>query len=80
MAPNPTGSAAGVDFSLPREARVRVTVVDLAGRVVATLAEGLEPAGRHHASWSGSAAPAGMYFVRYEAPGRTMVRRFVRLH
>ena len=79
VAPNPTGGAAGVDFSLPRAARVRVTVVDLAGRVVSTLADGLEPAGRHHVSWSGGAAPAGMYFMRYQAPGRTMVRRFVRL-
>ena len=83
MSPDPSGGAAEADYSLPRPARVRVTVVDLTGRVVSTLAEGLEPAGRHHVSWSGTtghgSAPAGMYFMRYEAQGRTLVRRFVRL-
>jgi hypothetical protein len=79
--PNPSAGAAAVDFTLGHETRVRITVVDLAGREIATLAEGVRPPGGHHAVWNGSVgpgrAPAGMYFIRCEADGTTLVRRFV---
>jgi hypothetical protein len=79
--PNPARQSAGVDFSLPRETRVRVSIVDLEGREVAVLAEGVTPAGNHHVSWDRAAvAPAGMYFVRYQAEGRVLVRHFALLH
>ena len=81
--PNPSGGPAAVDFTVGRETRVRITVVDLAGREIARLAEGLRPPGGHRAVWNGRVgpgrAPAGMYFIRCEADGITLVRRFVRL-
>jgi len=83
VTPNPTASEAGVDFTLGHEARARITVLDLTGREVATLADGIEAAGSHRVSWSGNVAgaraAAGMYFMRYEAAGTTRVRRFVLL-
>ena len=49
---------------------------DLQGRRLAYLA-----AGRYQARWSGEVdrrrAPAGLYFVRYATPERTLVRRVV---
>jgi hypothetical protein len=79
--PNPSAGMADIDFTVGREARIRITVVDLAGREIATLAQGVRPAGRHRVSWNGKAgrghASAGMYFIRYEADGNTLVRRFV---
>ncbi len=82
--PNPTSGAARIDYQLPRQSRVRLTVVDLEGRVVATLADGTLSAGRYHASWVGRSehgnAPAGIYFVRFEAGGRSFTRRMVLVH
>ena len=64
-----------------REARVRVSVVDIQGRTMAVLADGLHRPGRYPASWGGEsergAAPAGLYFVRYETPGKNLVQRMV---
>jgi len=78
--PNPVRTSARVNFELAREARVRLTIVDLAGREVAVLADGVQSAGSHHANWDGAAAaPAGVYFVRYQAEGRELTRRFVLL-
>jgi hypothetical protein len=78
--PNPARQAASVDFSLARETRVRVTVIDLEGREIAVLADGIRPAGSHHVSWANTAvAPAGVYFVRYEAAGHVQTRRFALL-
>ena len=74
---------AGVEFSLGRDSRVRITVLDLTGRELATLVDGVQGEGHHRASWhgtvAGARAPAGMYFMRYEAGGTIQVRRFVLL-
>lgn len=83
VTPNPAAREAGVEFTLGREARARITVLDLTGREVATLVDGVQGAGSHRASWrgtvAGARAPAGVYFMRYEAGGAIQVRRFVLL-
>src|SRR5207247_7224813 len=71
---------ARVGFLLPREAHVRIRLLDVMGRSVATLADGVFPAGRNEVSWNrtvreGSAAAAGVCFVSCETGGRTFVRR-----
>jgi subtilisin family serine protease len=79
VAPNPSLGPVGIDFSLAREAKVRVSVVNVAGREVAELADGVFGAGVHHVSWDRGAAgaPAGLYFVVYRTPERTFTQRVV---
>jgi hypothetical protein len=81
ITPNPQMGHAHVQYTLPREASVRLAIVDLQGREVAVLANGLQSAGTHTATWSGSTgsgrAAAGVYFVRYQTPVQTFVRRLV---
>jgi subtilisin family serine protease len=76
--PNPVRGAGLVGFALPAAAAVRLSVLDVQGREVATLAEGDFAAGRHQVRWehSGGTGP-GLYFVRLSAMGRTLVRRTV---
>lgn len=77
ISPNPARAGARVDFALPDDADVRVTLTDVAGRRVALLAEGPHRAGRHHVALAparGSLAP-GLYFVRLESGGFTRTRR-----
>jgi hypothetical protein len=79
--PSPGRGVIRVAFSLPRDARARLTLIDLQGREVAVLTDGLLPAGRHEQQWNGRAgersAPPGVYFVRMSAEGRSWVRRLV---
>ncbi|HEY6866139.1 MAG TPA: T9SS type A sorting domain-containing protein, partial [Candidatus Eisenbacteria bacterium] len=81
ITPNPSRSAARLEFTVPRTARVRLSVLDVQGRQIAVLADGVHEAGRYQVVWGGSSdrgqAAAGLYFARYEVPGRTAVRRFV---
>lgn len=81
ISPTPTSGPARIAFALPREARVRLTVIDLQGREVATVADATYPAGRHEAAWSGrgsrGALPAGVYALRMQALGHAFVRRVV---
>ena len=67
-----------IKYAVAREAPVRLSVVDLQGRTVAVVAEGVRQAGRYEASWSRRAnVPAGIYFVAYQAAGRIFTRRLV---
>lgn len=78
VSPNPARGRIRAEFALPRESRVRVTVLDLQGREVAVLADGTFPAGRHEATWNGAATrrnAAGVYFVRLATDGRAWTRR-----
>ncbi len=81
LIPNPSHGEIRVPFALPREMNVRVSVLDVAGRSVALLADGVLPAGRHEVEWGGAGqegqAPSGIYFVCYQGNGKTFVRRFV---
>jgi len=75
VAPNPSaGAAVRLRWAIPREARVRVTVLDVRGREVAVLAVGVEGVGWHSAAWN--AAASGLYFLRMQAPGKDLVQRF----
>ena len=79
--PTPSQGTARVEFSLPRPSPIRLTVLDLQGREVAVLAEGHYSAGRHQGIWNGraasQAAPAGVYFIRYQTPNGNRMSRIV---
>lgn len=67
-APNPFRPLTRVTFVLPDPGHVQVSVLDAAGRRVATLADGPFDAGPHEVPWNGTredgrAAPAGVYYI-----------------
>jgi hypothetical protein len=84
IGPNPFTSATAVRFSLPTPGFAKLSVVDVAGRVVRVLAEERMPAGAHVLAWDGrdatgrQAAP-GCYLVHLSAPGGTRTLGLQRL-
>jgi hypothetical protein len=69
--PNPTRSSVEVHFVLGDPAHVDLTIYDVQGRRVITLARGVRGGGRHHLVWDGRdcrgrVAGAGIYFVNLE--------------
>ncbi len=80
-APNPARGLVSFAIALRREEPVEITVLDLAGRRVATLFHGRLAAGEHRFAWDGAAgagarAPAGQYRVRLRAGGVDESRAF----
>jgi DNA-binding beta-propeller fold protein YncE len=77
--PSPSTGPVHIAFTLPHEAEARLSVLDLQGREIAVLAQGVMPAGRHEPVWNPArathAARAGVYFVRLVSEGRSIVRR-----
>ena len=81
--PNPSSGMITLHFLLPRAARARLVLMDVAGRRTRTLVDGPLEAGPHDCAWDGrdehgSPAPAGLYWALIESAGETAVRRLVR--
>jgi hypothetical protein len=76
--PNPA-RVTKVSFALPKQADVDLSVFDLAGRKVATLASGSMVAGQHAREWNGAGAGAGVYFVRLRVGSETYNIRTISL-
>jgi hypothetical protein len=81
-APNPTRAGASVTLELPRRAAVRVSVHDVAGRIVRIVEDSTREAGTHRLAWdgagvSGARARPGLYLLRVDADGLRFTRRVV---
>ncbi len=82
--PDPARGESVLRFAVPRAARVRLAIYDLAGRLVRTLVDGPLPAGESAARWdgrddAGRPLPSALYLCRLEAGGRSLTRKLSRL-
>ncbi len=71
------GNTMRLGYALPAGTQVRLTVHDVTGRVVATLADGQQSAGEHQVTWNGAAARPGVYFARLTAAGQETSRKLL---
>ncbi len=62
-----TGALATLEFGLPQDAQVELSVFDVAGRRLATVENGQLAAGVYQRAWDMSGATNGVYFVRLRA-------------
>lgn len=72
--PNPFNPQTSFSYHLPVPAGVRISVIDILGRELAVVVDGVIPAGIHTAGWggkdhSGLPVSSGVYFLRIEATG-----------
>ncbi|MDO9693578.1 MAG: FlgD immunoglobulin-like domain containing protein [Candidatus Latescibacteria bacterium] len=70
--PNPFNPMTRIDFALPTNERVRLSVYAMDGRLVATLVDASMAAGSHTVTWTGCdeqgrTVPSGTYFYRIQA-------------
>jgi hypothetical protein len=80
--PNPASRATTLAFALPRAGRVRLDVLDAAGRRVRSLADGERAAGTHAIAWDLRDAEdhpvaAGLYFLRLTYDGIASTRKLL---
>jgi hypothetical protein len=80
--PNPFNPETRIPYSLGEDALVLVQVVDLTGRLVATLADGKQPAGKYTAVWNGRddrnrPAGSGVYVCTMRAGNSLRIRKMI---
>ena len=82
--PNPFNAGTVIRFDLDRPGEIELSLYDLGGRKVATLARGPRPAGRYEVRWDGqgrdgSRLASGVYLYRLQAGERSQSRKLLLL-
>jgi hypothetical protein len=77
--PNPFNPMANITFDLPQTADVKLSVVDLQGRVVEQIVNRKVSAGRVVYSWNAARYPSGIYFALLEVNGQRSIRKMTLL-
>ena len=75
--PNPFNPGTTIRYHLSASGPVTLSVYDVLGRLVATLAEGIRAAGDHQAQFDASRLSSGVYVCRLSAEGSTRARTMI---
>jgi Tol biopolymer transport system component len=80
--PNPFNSNTVIRFDLPSSGMAEMILYNLAGQKIATLVQGLRPAGTHTLHWDGRDddgrdLASGMYLYQLQAGGQVQMRKLV---
>ncbi len=73
--PNPFNPSTTIRFDLPNEAHATLKVMNMLGQEVATLVEGLRPAGTYVVTFTPTNLPSGVYFYVVQAGEARQMRR-----
>lgn len=77
--PNPFNPSTVISYSLPKDAKVRLSVVDILGRECRSLVNGLQPAGEHEITFDAANLAGGVYFCVLRAEGFNATRKMLLL-
>ena len=75
-----TANLASLEYSLPADANVNISVYDVAGRRIATVENRFQTAGSHRALWDSSQLHKGVYFYRLTAGAVVLTKSLVITH
>jgi len=78
--PNPFNSSTVIDYSLDQDGIIKIGIYDVAGRLVRTIINGRQTAGRHRTVWDGTdmagmPVGSGIYFYRLESDCGRITRK-----
>lgn len=77
--PNPFNPTTVISFTMPEAAHATVTVYNVAGQKVATLADREYGVGRHEVEWDAASLASGVYFYRLQAGDYVETRKMILL-
>ena len=75
--PNPWNPTTQIEYTLPSESHVLLTVMDVLGREVGTVVNQVLPAGLHRASVQASNLSSGIYVYRLSAGGNVLSKKMI---
>jgi len=66
-----------IQFDLPKDVFIKLSIYDVLGREVATLVNEFKKGGRYIAAFNGSELSSGIYFYRIEAGSFSDVKKMI---
>jgi len=77
--PNPFNPITNILFEIPCNSPVKLTIYDILGKKITSLANGNLKVGRYEVDWDASGYPDGVYFYKLETKDFSEVRKMVLL-
>ena len=65
--PNPFNPITSIEYSLPENATIELTIYNNHGRKIQSLVQGFQTAGYHSINWNAFNYPSGIYLIRLES-------------
>ena len=75
--PNPFNPSTTIDFGVPVDGEINLSIYDVNGRLVEVIESGFISAGYHQRAWSASSYPSGVYIIRMSATGFNSTQKIV---
>jgi hypothetical protein len=75
--PNPFNPVTMVTMNLPSQMEVDVTIHDMLGREIETLASGLYDSGNYELGWNANEHASGIYFIQMVAGGQKSIQKLM---
>ena len=77
--PNPFNAVTKLEYGLPSDSDIRISVFDVSGRLVKVLVEGNQSAGTYGTMWEDPKGISGVYLIKMEAGNYVMTRKLILL-
>ena len=77
--PNPFNPTTSIDYTVASRGYVKLAVYDLLGKEVATLVDGVQPAGKNTVQFSAANLTSGVYFYKLEADNKVVTKKMTLL-
>jgi aminopeptidase N len=75
--PNPFNPVTSINYEVPKDSKVKISVYDVKGGEIATLVNENKSAGRYTVSFNGTNLTSGIYFYRIQAGDFTDTRKMI---
>jgi hypothetical protein len=75
--PNPFNPVTSINYEVPKDSKVKISVYDIKGGEIATLVNENKSAGRYTVSFDGTNLTSGIYFYRIQAGDFTDTRKMI---
>ena len=80
--PNPFNPSTTIGYAVPEETHIRLDILDVLGRHVATLVDDIQNPGYYRVVWNGlneggTSVASGVYFARFQAGITLLTQRML---
>jgi len=75
--PNPFNSSTTIEYTLPNDSQVQITIYNLNGEEIATIVDEVKTTGTHKCSFNGTQLASGLYLYKVKTDSAWLVKKIL---